>query len=895
MRVRVSLFFRSSFAAKRHGVLLGLSLLLLRPDAALSEIVFSGDRNIAIPTNFDGVYINIGNGQFGSSPVSGWDLNPFFGGLFIANSPNFQPARIGDDCEDAIIRLAPTSVIGGNLTYSSDWGGSGAEGGQGHLGSGPLQFADGKSGYFGFKLVSEEADPLYGWMQVVLTENGANGRIQSWAYETSGGSILVGVTGQSGQRVVSNVQAPVNASNAGDAILLGANGKITFEESGQQQGSFSGKIEGDGEIKVAGAGGLRLTGSNTFSGIASVLEGSKLTVTKNENIGSAEVKLGASAAWVFDSSAAYNGDVNTFANKITLDQGNATLSNTGDGVVEIAGAIDGEGSLVKDGAGDMKITGNNTYTGATTLVAGITLIGHASALGSGGNITFSGGELIYGTGITQDFSSRIKNSGSAVLVDTNGGSVTWATALGSTNTGGLTKDGAGTLALSGNNTYTGNTTITGGALNVASTGSLASGNALTVGASGTAAFANADQTLGAVSNANTATSALNFSASTGTVTLASLSGNGSTRFGSAGTVTGGISSGTVASVGALNANISGGSINAGVLLTGNISNGTVIAASLSSSSVTGGTNTIAGAANITTLNGGNTTVSGSATITTMSSGTANLNGASNSITTLNGGTVNLGSANLGVSGGSSSGSITGVGGLIKSGSGTLTLSGSNSYSGATLISGGKLKLTGAGSIGNTSQVSLGNATASGTFDVSDKAGGYTIGTLIGSGMVTGNLSVSTQLAIGNSPGTTTFNGNLTLGAGSTYNYELTGGASPGLADVGLVAGDLTITAGSILDLEQLGTYTDGNKFTLFAYNGNLSGTFKDTLGNTLSEGSTFTDAGGVWTIYYADSTAGANGGQAEGYNYVTIAAIPESSVLTLLGSLGALALLRRKR
>ena len=398
MRVRASIFFRSSFAAKRHGVLLGLSLLLLRPDAALSEIVFSGDRNIAIPTNFDGVYINIGNGQFGSSPVSGWDLNPFFGGLFIANSPNFQPARIGDDCEDAIIRLAPTSVIGGNLTYSSDWGGSGAEGGQGHLGSGPLQFADGKSGYFGFKLVSEEADPLYGWMQVVLTENGANGRIQSWAYETSGGSILVGVTGQSGQRVVSNVQAPVNASNAGDAILLGATGKITFEESGQQQGSFSGKIEGDGEIKVAGAGGLRLTGSNTFSGIASVLEGSKLTVTKNENIGSAEVKLGASAAWVFDSSAAYNGDVNTFANKITLDQGNATLSNIGDGVVEIAGAIDGEGSLVKDGTGDMKITGNNTYTGNTTINDGklvvngristsqLTTVNDGAALGGAGAV-----------------------------------------------------------------------------------------------------------------------------------------------------------------------------------------------------------------------------------------------------------------------------------------------------------------------------------------------------------------------------------------------------------------------------------------------------------------------------------------------------------------------------
>ena len=397
MRVRASIFFRSSFAAKRHGVLLGLSLLLLRPDAALSEIVFSGDRNIAIPTNFDGVYINIGNGQFGSSPVSGWDLNPFFGGLFIANSPNFQPVRIGEGCEDAIVRLAATSVIGGNLTYSSDWGGSGAEGGQGHLGSGPLQFADGKSGYFGFKLVSEEADPLYGWMQVVLTENGANGRIQSWAYENSGGTILAGVTGQSSQQVVSGVQAPVNASNAGDAILLGANGKITFDD-GTQQGSFSGKIQGDGEIVIQGAGGLSLSGTNTFSGTASVLGGSKLTLTINENIGSADVKLGGSSALVFDSSAERDGNGNTFANKITLNQGNATLSNTGDGVVEIAGAIDGAGALVKDGAGDMKITGNNSYTGNTIVNDGklvvngnistslLTEVNDGAALGGSGTV-----------------------------------------------------------------------------------------------------------------------------------------------------------------------------------------------------------------------------------------------------------------------------------------------------------------------------------------------------------------------------------------------------------------------------------------------------------------------------------------------------------------------------
>ena len=200
----------------RHGSLLLLSLLLLRPDAARAEIVFSGQQNIAIPTNIGGVYININNAQSGSAPVLGWDLNPFFGGLFIANSPTFQPVRSGEGSEDTIVRLAAASIIGGSSTFSSDWGGSGDYGGLGHLGSGPTQFTDGKAGYLGFKLASGTGTPVYGWMRVVLTENGQNGLIQSWAYENDAaiGSIKVGATGEAGQRLVSSVLAPVTASAA---------------------------------------------------------------------------------------------------------------------------------------------------------------------------------------------------------------------------------------------------------------------------------------------------------------------------------------------------------------------------------------------------------------------------------------------------------------------------------------------------------------------------------------------------------------------------------------------------------------------------------------------------------------------------------------------------------
>ena len=103
--------------------------------------------------------------------------------------------------------------------------------------------------------------------------------------------------------------------------------------------------------------------------------------------------------------------------------------------------------------------------------------------------------------------------------------------------------------------------------------------------------------------------------------------------------------------------------------------------------------------------------------------------------------------------------IGGTGTLTQAGGATLTLSGANTYNGATNITGGgTLALDATGSIGNTSGVSLGT---NGTFDVSAKAG-YTVNNLTGTGNVIGALTVSTQLAIGNSPGTTDFPGNLTL-------------------------------------------------------------------------------------------------------------------------------------
>lgn len=221
-------------------------------------------------------------------------------------------------------------------------------------------------------------------------------------------------------------------------------------------------------------------------------------------------------------------------------------------------------------------------------------------------------------------------------------------------------------------------------------------------------------------------------------------------------------------------------------------------------------------------------------------------------------------------------------GITVVGPNTVTLDGVSTYTGATHVNSGTLALGAAGSINNTSGVHLGTG---GTFDVSAKSG-YTVSNLSGSGTVTGALTISTQLDIGNSPGTVNFSSDLIIGSGATYLYEMVGGGS--LADLGDVAGGLTLT-GSILDLVQLGTYTQGDKFTLFAYDGTLTGTF-----DGLADDSTFIAGGGEWRIDYNDPTAGLNGGISESNTYVTITAIPEPGA-ALLGGLGVLAMLRRRR
>ena len=356
-----------------------------------AAIVYSGEKNIGITSDFNGVFISV-TAQQSSTPANGlWDLNPFFGGLGIANSPGFQPVRSGAGNEAPILALTFGASVGGSLTYSSGSGGSGAEDDSGHLGAGAGQFTDGQTGYLGFKLLSG-TDVSYGWMRVNLTSNGETGSVIDWAYDNSGSPILTGAVTDLGAAPIvrqAGTEQTLSASQAGTGLLMEEGAKIIFDE-GTSGGSYTGNIQGAGEIRVAGAGGLRLSGVNLFSGSISVLEGSRLTVGGAGNLGSAQIRIGSSGSLEFASLAANNGSANTFANAISLGGQSGTFNNTGSGKVvlsgpiasnggllvftggsfDVLGGISEAGSLRKEGTGTLTLSGTNSYTGATTVAAG---------------------------------------------------------------------------------------------------------------------------------------------------------------------------------------------------------------------------------------------------------------------------------------------------------------------------------------------------------------------------------------------------------------------------------------------------------------------------------------------------------------------------------------------
>ncbi len=178
-------------------------------------------------------------------------------------------------------------------------------------------------------------------------------------------------------------------------------------------GNFGGVIEGNtGTVTLAG-GNLVLTGANTYTGTTTVSTGS-FQVGNGGTTGS------------------YAGDI--------ANDGTVTFNRSDD--VAYSGVITGSGSLVKEGAGKLTLTGNSDYAGGTSIDAGILQIGSGGIAGSISGDIDNNAQLVFNRSDDIAYNGVIIGNGS------------------------LDKEGSGILTLTGENAYSGGTNVNAGILSL---------------------------------------------------------------------------------------------------------------------------------------------------------------------------------------------------------------------------------------------------------------------------------------------------------------------------------------------------------------------------------------------------------------------------------------------
>ena len=346
---------------------------------------------------------------------------------------------------------------------------------------------------------------------LVLNNSGSGAQINELS-TAKGDTISAGVQiSDAGGLTVSNASG--NAFTMSGAITSsGSNMNVVFDANGAGALTISGtSVNNQGTITNNGTGGggttITAVGTNV-TGITQSSATSTFTVTTlNVNRSGTTATAGSTTttghvlslgtvqgsgnlSLVNNSTASGN-----TINLTTLSLTTGTVTNTGTGasaITNISGNIgSGVGLITQNSSGTLSLAGTNTNTAGVSLQSGTLSLGSTTALGdtastltiTGGNLDSSVTTLVLANNNAQNWNGSFGFLGTKALnlgtgsvtigvanptVTTSGGTSNPLTVGGAiTDSGnGLTKAGAGALALTGNSagTYTGTTTINAGTL-----------------------------------------------------------------------------------------------------------------------------------------------------------------------------------------------------------------------------------------------------------------------------------------------------------------------------------------------------------------------------------------------------------------------------------------------
>jgi autotransporter-associated beta strand protein len=253
---------------------------------------------------------------------------------------------------------------------------------------------------------------------------------------------------------------------------------------------------GTGDVTL-NSQGLNTSAVTTLTGGSGGLQ---LVLSADNSMGSTAVLTqsgnGAGTVYLGSTSQTIGGLVSTTTNK-RIQTGNGILSIVTAADRSYSGAIVGSGAINIGGTHTQTFDGANTFTGVTTFKGGslgVATIGDGgvasgnlgSATADAANLVFDGGALKYtGASSSTNRSFTINNLKTAIINVSESATELTMSGNSGASTGGLTKQGLGTLILTGTHAYTGNTLVSGGILKLGATGSLSSASKITVSSGAT--------------------------------------------------------------------------------------------------------------------------------------------------------------------------------------------------------------------------------------------------------------------------------------------------------------------------------------------------------------------------------------------------------------------------
>ena len=187
-----------------------------------------------------------------------------------------------------------------------------------------------------------------------------------------------------------------------------ADGKLVFDTSLASSGdiSGSGSLEaalfdlsaGTVSANLTGAGSLAkngpdtavISGSNTYAGDTAISAGTLSVLSPSALPNTSNVSIASGATL----SLSGNGTVATLSGNGSATLSGCSLTLAGDGDSTVGGVISGNGGLVKNGIGTLRLSNTSTYSGATSVNVGTLALDGAVA----GNVTVGSNAKIIGNG-----------------------------------------------------------------------------------------------------------------------------------------------------------------------------------------------------------------------------------------------------------------------------------------------------------------------------------------------------------------------------------------------------------------------------------------------------------------------------------------------------------------